>query len=226
MHNFRKLFIPVIATLSVTSCGATLRPEVADFIASFSLENCRNSVLKGHYIDKSEGKYKGKDCLFYDEVIFDVTSQENFVYKHVYKTQNYGTISDDDYVEEITKVGDTFVYKKGEMSHEMSYQTAYTYTNRFFYSEYYSQTKRYNGAMYYGDMIKDEAIKQQDFVSIDQEARIYRYKIDKVKSQGSDVVTSIDYSVNHLGMLLSLVDSAYSESDPTTYYNEVITVSY
>lgn len=226
MHNFIKLFIPLIVTISATSCGVTLRPEVADFIASFSYDNCRNSVLKGHYIDKSEGKYKGKDCLYYDEVIFDVTSKENYLYKHVFKTVNYGTITDMDYVEEVVKDGEKFTYKKGEEVREISYDTAYTYTSRFFYSEFYSQTKRYNGAMYYGDMIKDEAIKQQDFVTIDKEARIYRYKIDKVKSQGSDVVTSIDYSVNELGMLLSLVDSAYSESDPTTYYNETIVVEY
>jgi len=226
MPNFKALFLPFIASISVTSCGVSLRQEVADFIASFSYETARNSVLKGHYIDKSEGKYKGQDCLFYDEVIFDVTSRDNFVYKHVYKTLNYGTMANDDYVEEIVKNGDVYKYTKGENTSDLTYETAYAYTARFFYSEYYSQTKRYNGAMYYGDMIKDEAIKQQNFVTIDKEARIYRYKIDKVKSSGSDVITSIDYSVNELGMLLGLVDSAYSESDPTTYYNEKITVEY
>ena len=103
MHNFNKLFIPIIVAISATSCGATLRPEVADFIASFSYENCTTCVLQGHYIDKSEGKFNGKDCLYYDEVIFNVTSPENFVYKHVFKTVNYGSISDIDYVEEIVK---------------------------------------------------------------------------------------------------------------------------
>ena len=226
MRNFKRTLIPIIITLSATSCGATLRQDVADFIASFSYENARNSVLKGHYIDKLEGKYNDKDCLFYDEIIFDVTSPENYVYKHVFKCKNYGILLDDDYVEEVVKNGDSYTYVKGDVRNEITYELAYNYTSRFFYTEYYSQTKRYNGAMYYGDMILDQAIKQQTFVTIDQEARIYRYKIDKVKSEGSDIVTSIDYSVNDIGMLLSLVDSAYSESDPTTYYTETITVNY
>lgn len=226
MRYFKGFLLSIIVGLSATSCGAKLRQDVADFIAPFSLQKARNSVLKGHYIDKSEGKYNGKDCLFYDEVLFDVTSPENFTYKHVFKTSNYGTIKDDDYTELIVKENDDYIYTKGDTRSVLSYDGAYLYTNRFFYSEYYQQTNRYNGAMYYGDMIKDEAIKQQNFVTIDQINKTYRYKIDKVKAEGSKVVTSIDYAVNELGMLLYLIDSAYSESDPNTYYNETITVEY
>ena len=80
--------------------------------------------------------------------------------------------------------------------------------------------------MYYGDTIKASVSKQQDFVTISEDKEVYQYKIDKFKEQNSDVVTSIDYKVNKIGMLISLANSGYSISDPTTYYNETITVEY
>ena len=226
MHNFSKLAIPIIAVFSVTSCGAKLRQEVADFIANFSLQKARSEVKKGHYIDSSVGKYKGSDCSFYDEVYFDISEPSIVSYKHVYKSVNYGAILNEDYVEEIVTKDGVYTYTKGEESRELTYDVAYDMTKRFFFSEYYTKTDRYNGAMYYGDMVKDEAYKQQEFVTIDKENGIYRYKIDKVKQQGDNIVMSIDYSINKLGMLLSLADSGYSEDDPTTYYSETITVEY
>lgn len=226
MHKIKRIFPLFLVGLSVTSCGTNLRPEVADFIANFSFSNARDSVLKGHYIDISEGKYNGEDCYFYDEVIFDISEEEKVVYKHVYKTINYGELGTQEYVDEIETINGEYFLKHNGNSQKTTYTLAKDTTKRFFYSEYYKETDRYFGGMYYGDTIKASVYKQQDLVTISEDKEVYQYKIDKFKEQNGDVVTSINYKVNKIGMLISLCNSGYSISDSTTYYTETITVEY
>lgn len=224
MHK-KGLILTLLSTIAV-SCGSNNLPsEISDFINGFSYQKARDSVLKGHYIDSSVGKYQGKDCLFYDEVSFDISKENEVSFYHYYKSVNYGTILDEEYTVKITTEEGKYIHDNNGVKSEISYSAAKEETYRFFYSSYYPNTDHHYGGMYYGDMIKSEAYKQQSFVTISEDKTTYTYKVDGFKDS-SGVVTKINYSVNRLGMLISLSDSGYKDGDSSTYFDETITVTY
>lgn len=225
MHKKLSIFSLLILMMIPSCGGSSLRSDILDFISPLSYQVARNAVNKGYYKDESNGKYQGKDCYFLDEVDFSIlVDSKEVTYSHHYKSINYGLIADQEYFESITTVEGIYIYdNRGEIS-EISYDKAYEVTSRFFYSEYYPESNHHYGAMYYGDILKSEAYKQQQFVTISEDKSIYQYKVDGFKENG--VVISMDYQVNNIGMLISLKDEGYSETDPTTYFKETIITEY
>lgn len=227
LKNLKPLLL--ITAFSLTSCGVKLRKDIKDFLDPISFNNARNNVKKGHFIDKNEGKVNGQDFVFYEEIEFEIGENKAITYMHKYKSVNYGSVRDDEYEESISMNENKYIFtdKNGGVN-ELSYDAAFNKTNRFFYSDYYEQSNHHYGAMYYGDILKSEAAKLQDFITISDNKEILTYNIDGFKSdsQVGTAIMKINYSVNKLGMLLSLVDEGHIENNDTSYFRETIEATY
>lgn len=223
MFKIKKI-LPLIILLSVTSCGNNLRQDIADFIKPFSYQTARNSVKYGHYIDKNEGKNNGVSFLQINEVSFDVREDGIVSFLHHYESSNYPGSVDESFDEKITTVDGKYIYDNRGVISELTYNEAFNKTDLFFYLNYYPDTGHHDGGMYYGDIIKAEAYKQQQFITINESKTELRYYVKNVKTENATI--TMDFAVNTLGMYVYVDDSGASDTNPNTYFHETITVEY
>lgn len=221
MSKFSKI-LPLIIILSATSCGASLREDIADFIKSFNYQTARETVIKGSFKDENKGQYQGHDFVVIDEVSFDVSITNVVMFKHYYKSLNYPGNVDEEFEDTVTTIEGKYIYRHKGVDSEITYQEAYDKTNLFFYLNYYPDTGHHDGGMYYGDIVKAEAGKQQQFLTVNESKTELRYYVENVKT--NDSVITMDWAVDTLGMFIYVKDGGYSTKDPTTYFNETITV--
>ena len=124
----------------------------------------------------------------------------------------------------IETIGEKYYRTINGSKSECTYEEAYIMTNDFFYTQSKPDMDYHYGAMYYGDLIKESAAKQQNFVTIDQEKQTYEYKVPGMVE--GKIIAKLNYIVNDLGMLLSLDDTLSDINNPDIYARTTIEVTY
>lgn len=201
--KLRKLFV-VISTVSLlASCSQNnLRSDIAEFIASFSLEDSIKAYLEAGYIETkiaTENDTVTKTVLKFD---FNVKDALHPQYKKVTSTFINENL-DNEVVEEIKEENDKFYfYKTGEETSEYSLEQVHSLVEKFFYQKVELETIHLYG-MYYGDYIKQIVTSLQSLVTIDTERDLYCYAAKRtyLNDKNIKVFEEQSYEVNRLGML-------------------------
>ena len=202
--KLRKVFVALTTISLLTSCSQNnLRSDIANFIASFSLEDSIKAYLEAGYIETkiaTENDTVTKTVLKFD---FNVKDALHPQYKKVTSTfinENF----DSEVVEEIKEENEKFYfYKTGEETSEYSLEQVHSLVEKFFYQEVVYETIHLYG-MYYGDYIKQIVTTLQSLVTIDEERDLYCYSASRtyLNDKNIKVFEEQNYEVNRLGMLV------------------------
>jgi len=210
--------------LFLVGCGgSSLREDIASFISSFSYKKARSEVNKGSYVSELISKdVEGSIVTETESCSFDLTVQDvvSYNYSYIKNVDGQKTIKN----KKVETIDNKYVLTYNGVTSEISYSEAYNITNSFFYNKYNQSTDYHYDGMYYGDIIKESALKQQDFVTIDKEKQLYTYNVPGVLE--GNIVCEINYSVNQLGMLVNLKDKLYDKNNEEIYIVQTITVTY
>ena len=201
--KLRKLFV-VISTVSLlASCSQNnLRSDIAEFIASFSLEDSIKAYLEAGYIETkiaTENDTVTKTVLKFD---FNVKDALHPQYKKVTSTFINENL-ENEVVEEIKEENEKFYfYKTGEETSLYSLEQVHSLVEKFFYQKVELETIHLYG-MYYGDYIKQIVTTLQSLVTIDTERDLYCYAASRtyLNDKNIKVFEEQSYEVNRLGML-------------------------
>ena len=201
--KLRKLFV-VISTVSLlASCSQNnLRSDIAEFIASFSLEDSIKAYLEAGYIETkiaTENDTVTKTVLKFD---FNVKDALHPQYKKVTSTFINENLENKK-LEEIKEENEKFYfYKTGEETSLYSLEQVHSLVEKFFYQKVELETIHLYG-MYYGDYIKQSVTTLQSLVTIDTERDLYCYAASRtyLNDKNIKVFEEQSYEVNRLGML-------------------------
>lgn len=203
----RKIFVPLLATISLlSSCGGIrpLRSDIKEFIASFSVDKAQKNYLESSYtrIDLyHEPTGEIKTIL---TVSFNIKDQENATYEYSYSKYV------DDVIEEssirhttIAKVDDDYLLIEDDRESVITYDSmVQNYVRHFFYREDVADVHSYG--MYMGDILYESLPTIQDYVTVDFDKNTLTYDIPfgvKKNEEGYDFEELL--IVNNLGMLVS-----------------------
>ena len=201
--KLRKLFVVISTVTLLASCSQNnLRSDIAEFIASFSLEDSIKAYLEAGYIETkiaTENDTVTKTVLKFD---FNVKDALHPQYKKVTSTFINENL-EKEVVEEIKEENDKFYfYKTGEETSEYSLKQVHSLVEKFFYQKVEYETIHLYG-MYYGDYIKQIVTSLQSLVTIDTERDLYCYSANRtyLNDKNIKVFEEQSYEVNRLGML-------------------------
>ena len=215
--------IILLPILLLSSCNKQkpLRSDIANFIASFSLQESMNTYREAGYesikISILDGTYRKE----IDKVDYNIKDEDNLSYVH-----NLSIYDQDDQlisqkVNMIEKQGDKYVHTLDGVSEDYTVQQCSDLIKTFFYIDE-PMDGYHDYGMYYGDYVASSARTLQDYVKIDEDNELYVFEIhQKDTSKGKDVYEK--YTVNKLGMLSSLysnfVNKSNSIEQTITVYN-------
>ena len=201
--KLRKLFVVISTVTLLASCSQNnLRSDIAEFIASFSLEDSIKAYLEAGYIETkiaTENDTVTKTVLKFD---FNVKDALHPQYKKVTSTFINENL-EKEVVEEIKEENDKFYfYQTGEETSEYSLEQVHSLVEKFFYQKVEYETIHLYG-MYYGDYIKQIVTVLQSLVTIDTERDLYCYSANRtyLNDKNIKVFEEQSYEVNRLGML-------------------------
>lgn len=213
MVKNRSLIGLVLPILLLTSCGSRndgLRSDIADFIASFSLDKSIVEYQEAGYESIREMHISNKVTIEVEKVDFNIKDMSNLSYVHTLVTTIDGE-EDSSRIQKIEVVDSKYMYTLDEDTHEVDIEYALTIVNTFFYIQEPIDGYRVRG-MYYGDYIKEIASTMQDAITIDQENKLLIDSFRQIdESQGMDITTTL--KVNKLGMLVSNEQKFISHND-------------
>lgn len=201
--KLRKIFVVVSTVTLLASCSQNnLRSDIAEFIASFSLEDSIKAYFEAGYIETkiaTENDTVTKTVLKFD---FNVKDALHPQYKKVTSTFINENL-EKEVVEEIKEENDKFYfYKTGEEASEYSLEQVHSLVEKFFYQKVEYETIHLYG-MYYGDYIKQIVTTLQSLVTIDTDRDLYCYSANRtyLNDKNIKVFEEQNYEVNRLGML-------------------------
>lgn len=213
--NKKKVCALIIASTLLCSCNTrTLRSDIADYIASFSLQNAVDTYLEGRYILTNEytenGEYTKDEEIFY----FSVKDVDNFLYEKVTKTYDKDEKVIEEKNEHLEKENNEYYIVKNENKSKLSgNDEAYSYIEKFFYTKVLLEGSVHQGGMYYGDYVIQTAPSYQDYVKIIDD--LYTFDAQyKINENEMSVYIHQTYQVNSIGMLVN--NHLTMESDEIT----------
>ena len=173
----RRFFTPLLVVISLlTSCNdRTLRSDIKEFIASFSISEARSHYLESGYVEEITSVNQTTTTRVREEFNFNIKDLENITYSHTYvRYDNDELIESHD--RRVIKKEEQYYLVYDEQESEITSQNIISlYITMFFYRS--SLEEYYSIGMYIGDTIKTIIYDMQDFVTIDNEANTFTYDI-------------------------------------------------
>ena len=199
----RKLFALSMATILLTSCSNyALRSDIADFIASFSLDASIQAYKEAGYIETKVAEAKDETTKTVESFSFNVKDVTHPKYKKVtstYKNEIFDSETKEEIIEENNKY---YLVKNDTEKIEKTLEETHKLIELFFYKSVEYETIHLYG-MYYGDYIKQIVTMLQSLVTIDTENDLYVYSATRtyLNDKNIKVYESQTYKVDRLGML-------------------------
>lgn len=228
-----------MAITLLTSCNTQqkIRSDIANFIASFSLEEAVKEYLDAGYINTKNITFPDHNEKEVDAIEFNVTDASNPKYHH----QNIKYVDD---VKE-TSLNEDFLYqdnkfylsssceKRKENVDDIDYDISteieektlnecHNIIQNFFYKQIVFDNYYWYGN-YYGDYVYWTLPDLQNFVTIDEDNELYIFSsMSQRKNSDDEIVTSIEtYKVNKVGMLYTLDLEMYTDDTRLVQHIEV-----
>lgn len=187
----------------LTSCKRVqIRSDIAEFIASFSLENSVKEYLEGGYTQTTittTSEEVTKEIITFE---FNVKEVEKPQYKKVVTTFKNDEFQKEVKEEVIIYDDKYYIYDNSGM-HESTLEECHSKVEKFFYEEVAFEGTYHSGGMFRGDYIKQGIEYFQPYAAINEEATLLTFDISQDSYDSNGLQTHINsvYSVNKLGML-------------------------
>ena len=191
------IFILPILLLSSCNKQRPLRSDIANFIASFSLQEAMNIYKETGYEDVQIMTVDGEYEKTIEKLDFNIKDEENITFTHsqiIYDEENNITSSK---LETIRKVGEEYIHTLDDKGDVYTINQCASLIKTFFYKSEPIEGYHDN-AIYFGDYIQSAARYLQDHVTIDLDNELYIYEYH-VKNANADNYEK--YSVDKYGML-------------------------
>lgn len=211
--------LSLLPILLLVSCNKkTLRSDIANFIASFSLQDSIAEYLEAGYSIRTELYVDGETTITEETVDFNVRDDSSISYSYTYKTYVDDVIDENRFVTIATEEG-KYVYTSETETKEISKDEVNSNVIRFFYTS--DDMSYHKGGAYYGDIVLDGAYSFQNYTTIDLENNLYILDYE-FKDTSVDAIIKQNVVVNQLGMLVSnylkiTTDKGFSETTFTVY---------
>ena len=219
--NRRILAYSFIAVLLLSSCNKnqTLRSDISDFIASFSIRKSIDTYLEAGYIRTDESIEDKGTILATETFNFNVKDPDNMTYDFHY-VEKLNDVITNEKTEQILKVGESyFYYLNDDDPLQISEESVKNdYIKKFFYKS--SIDESYYKGMYAGDMLISVIYDIQDCVTIDIENKLLVYSKPR-DLKDSDLDFEQILKVNELGMTVSDDTVIYGPNSTQTTHIEV-----
>lgn len=201
----RKILTALVTLPILASCSNnSLRSDIKDFIASFSLDESIKAYLEAGYIETKVAVDSIGETKTITNFTFNVKDATHPKYKKVISTYFNNELSEE-ISEEIIEENNAFYFvKTGQENVIYSLGQVHSLVEQYFYKEIQLETIHLYG-MYYGDYIKQIVTTLQSLVTIDQEKELYCYSAERsfLNDKNIKVYEKQDYQVNALGMLVN-----------------------
>lgn len=191
----------VVALL--TSCKrVNIRSDIANFIASFSLEESVRNYLEGGYTQTSittEGEIVTKEIIEFSFNVKEATLPE---YKKIKTTYINEELSKEEKEELIIK-DDKYYLLDADGEHEYTLEQCHDKVKKFFYEQESFEGTYHSGGMYRGDYILQGIEYFQPYATISEDEKLLTFDISEeaFDGEGQKYTLNSVYSVNKLGML-------------------------
>lgn len=183
----------------IASCGEQkIRPDIEEFVSSFSLENSFKEYRYAQYIDDKTSIISGIKKREIETFKFDSRDENNLDYCRTKETYIDDVLSSTT-VEKCYKLNDKFVYELNEEKTDCDITKYESLVTKFFYKEIVQETYHARG-MYYGDYVLDTMISAENFITIKDDLYVMSYSL---KNEALEEEQNQTLKVNRLGMLES-----------------------
>ena len=202
----RRLFALLLASTLLTSCANNgLRSDIAEFIASFSLDSCYEEYRHATY-ERKMTMVEGETSTITVEVFtFDNTIGEHPQYEKS-KVEYVNGQKTYNYLQYLSEEDNIFYLNTIENDHEekvaKSLEDCHEIVKNFFFTQTEIDGSVHLRGMYYGDYIKQTATAYQNYVTISDDLYVFEANYNKTISEGNYVATYQKYRVNSFGMLV------------------------
>ena len=202
--KLRKALFTLSVVALLTSCNKVqIRSDIAEFIASFSLEESVRAYLEGGYtqtIISTTDEEVSKEITTFD---FNVKDNQKPQYLKTVSTYK-NDVLETEKSEEIIIKDDKYYFKNDEGEKEYTLQECHDLIEKFFYEQSSFDDTYHSRGMYRGDYILQGIEYFQPYASINEEKSLMTFDISEDSYDGNGQKTHINsvYSVNTLGMLV------------------------
>ena len=192
--------LSLLPILLLASCQKkTLRSDIAEFIASFSLQDSIAEYQEAGYEKITEVVDEEGASKEVEKVDFNVKDDSAISYNYSYKSYVDDVLDKENFIT-ITTEDNKYFYKSESEEKEITKDEVNSIVITFFYK---TDDYDYHGkGCYYGDIVNDGAYAFQDYTTIDQVNHLYVLDYE-LKDTSVDAVIKQNVVVNQLGMLVS-----------------------
>ena len=194
--------ISILAMTLLTSCNKKeIRSDIAEFIASFSVEEAVESYKKTEMNKTQTVTKDGELTVTIETINFDVTDPYNPQYhRHSDKYVNeVKTESNDQYIKHEK---DAYFVVINDIEYEYDLEKCHDLIRQFFYKNTYLDGTYHADGYYYGDMVKGSIEDYQNYMTIDEEKHNLTFShCQNTIQNGEDVRRCSTFIVDTLGML-------------------------
>lgn len=193
----------------LTSCNKKeIRSDIAEFIASFSVEAAVEAYKKTEFNKTQTVNKDGDKTVTIETINFDVTDPYNPQYHR--ETLKYVndvlTESTDQYIKH---ENDQFFMVINEVEYDYDLEKCHDLIRQFFYKNTYIDGTYHTDGYYYGDIVKGSIEDTQEFMTVDEETELLTFSYCKNSTvQGEEVRECSTFKVDKLGMLTYNLASA------------------
>ena len=200
MVKRRIIGLSILPILLLASCKQKiLRSDIANFIASFSLENSIEEYKEAGYTRTQEVIEDGVSTVIAETMSFNVKNLPTLSYSYTYLK----TVDKEEKERKFTKVtteNEKYFYESELVNkRECTLEEADQEIIKFFYE--YSEYDFHKFGCYYGDIVTESAYSFQNYTTIDEENRLYKLNLDYF-DQSINANYKQSLIVNSLGMLV------------------------
>ena len=215
----RRLFttILILVTTLLNSCNQKeIRSDIAEFIASFSVEEAVEAYKKTK-MEKVQNIDDGENITKITQtIVFDVSDANNPLYESVTKTYVNEELTTTSSLFLKQENGNYYIVLNGQESLS-TLEKNHEIVREFFYKDVYLDGTYHEGGYYYGDMIRGSIEDYQNFITVDNEnATLTFSRCVNQTSNGVDVKRCSRFILDNLGMMLYNLASAEGDNKLST----------
>ena len=203
--KIKKILLSLVSIVFLTSCfQRSLREDIKEFVANFSLEESVKAYLVAGYVSENTVTKNGTTTKVIETFDFDVSDVRDPHYHKNVKTYVDNVLSEED-DEYIVHQDDTFFYHHNDdEAEEYTLEQCHVLVRAFFYTQVEAEGTYHIRGQYYGDYVLQSCLSFQNFITIDQENELYIFEASQIKaSDDGKVNIHQKYEVNKLGMLVT-----------------------
>lgn len=178
----KTLVIFSVFACMLASCSKNeLRPDIAEFILNFNVENAVANYKKVEMRKVTDINDNGEISKTVETITFDVNDVEAPQYRKEIN-EIKGEITTRTTLNYISYEEDKIYFVSNESKSEMTLEGAHAIVQTFFYTSTALDGQYHEGGYYNGDVIKNIAYNYQNFIRIDEENESLILEYSKVES--------------------------------------------